>query len=282
MISHTKASDNLRNISYRYLHMATPFVFLLLLLIPGLFILGDAAAQQALKRPANTQDETGETKADFLFEKPGRFLGFRMGRFFPRAGSDLFDMVTRELTLEKSDLQAWDFGVEGGISLHERFDLVFGMETSKRTKNSEFRYYIDEQGMPITQTTIYSQTPLTVGIRFFLMPPGRQVGQYAWLPSRIVPYAGGGGGFLWYRFKQDGDFVDVTTLEIFSAELESTGCVPTIYLEGGAAIHLLKSTYLTLDLRYSWANDELEGDFVGFDPIDLRGLRLTAGVHWRF
>jgi hypothetical protein len=34
--------------------------------------------------------------------------------------------------------------------------------------------------------------------------------------------------------------------------------------------------------RYTWASDDLEGDFVGFDPIDLSGLRLSAGINFVF
>jgi len=100
------------------------------------------------------------------------------------------------------------------------------------------------------------------------------------LPYRAVHRWGR--GILWYTFKQNGDFVDVTTLEIFRARLESSGSVPTIYIGGGADVHILKSAYLTLNLRYSWARHEMDREFVGFDPIDLSGLRLTAGVNWQF
>lgn len=282
MISHTKELDNTGNISFRCLQKVLAFVFLLLFLHLGLSGRSEVAAKPVPSLLANAQSETGETKADFLFQRPRKFFGFRIGKFFPRADSGLFDMITRELTLEKSDFRAWDFGIDGGFSMHQRVDLVFSFDYSKRTKNSEFRDFIDEQGLPITQNTSYSQIPLIAGVKFLLVPQGRQVGQYAWLPSRIVPFVGSGGGILWYQFKQDGDFVDFTTLEIFPATLESSGWVPTVYLGGGADIHLFKSAYLTLDLRYSWANHELKRDFVGFDPIDLSGLRLTTGIYWHF
>jgi len=277
---HPKELD--RNISFLFLQKVLAFVFLLLFLHTGIVTGSEAAAEQVLGMPASIENETGDTKADFLFKKPKDFLGFRMGRFFPRADSDVFDMITRELTLEKSDFQAWDIGIDLGKNVHQKVDLIFSLDYSKQTKKSEFREFIDEQGLPITQATTYSQVPMTAGIRFLPMPRGRQVGEYAWLPSRIVPFVGLGVGILWYQFKQDGDFVDVATLEMFHAILESSDFVPTGYISGGADIHLLKSAYLTFDLRYSLANHELDQDFVGFDPIDLSGLRLTAGVHWHF
>jgi hypothetical protein len=282
MISHAKKSDNTGSMVFRSLKKAMPFAFLLLFLHPGLFAGSEAAAQQVLRPPSNSQEEIGEAKADFLFQKPSGFLGLRAGGFFPRTDSEIFNMITSELTLQKSDFRAWDVGVDAGFSLYERVDLVISLDDSKRSINSEFRDFIDEQGLPITQTTTYSQTLLTAGIKYLFVPRGREVGNYTWLPSRIVPFVSAGGGFLSYSFKQSGYFVDGTTLEIFPAALESSGTAPVIYLGGGADIYLYRSACLTLDLRYSWARHEMEGAFVGFDPIDLSGLRLTAGVLWRF
>jgi hypothetical protein len=97
-----------------------------------------------------------------------------------------------------------------------------------------------------------------------------------------VPYVGGGGGVLWYQFQQEGDFVDETTLEIFPAHLKSSGWTPTVYAGGGADIHVFKSAFLTLDLRYSWAKPDLGRDFVSFDAMNLSGLLVTAGLQWHF
>jgi hypothetical protein len=262
-----------RRIVVRYV----PAVLALVLLMAGpqLFAGSEGGAD-----PVSSQSQTG--KADFSFTAPKGFFGFRIGKFFPRADSDLYDMLTSELTLEKSDFQAWDFGVDGGASLHERFDLIVSLDYMQRTKASEFRDYVDQNGLPITQTTRIQQLPLTGGVKFLLIPRGRSVGQYAWLPSPIVPYITGGAGVLWYRLEQEGDFVDESTYEIFSAHLESSGWTPTAYAGGGADIHVFKKTFLTLDLRYVWAKPELDRDFVSFEPLDLSGLRVTAGLQFHF
>ena len=230
----------------------------------------------------NAQNNTDEMKADFLFQQPKKYLGFRVGAFFPDADSGLFNLVTTQLTLEKSDFRAWDFGADLGFNLYERIDLVFSLDYSRRTEDSEFRDYVDEDGLPITQSTTFSQTPLTVGINYFLLPRGRSVGDYSWLPSLIVPYVSGGVGTLWYEFRQSGDFVDFSTLDVFSATLKSSGNTSTAYLGCGTEINIFKSTYINLDFRYYWAHDDLSSDFVGFDPIALGGSRLTAGVRWHF
>ena len=76
--------------------------------------------------------------------------------------------------------------------------------------------------------------------------------------------------------------MDNATLEIFYAILKSSGWTEVVYLGGGADIYLKRRTYLTLDLRYSWASDALSEDFIGFDDINLSGLRLIAGIRWCF
>jgi hypothetical protein len=270
------------NTLIRCLQITVPAVLMVLLLHPALYAGSNAAANSPAAAATAASRQTGSQQADFLFGRPKGFFGFRIGRLFPRADSELFDMVTRELTLEKSDFQAMGFGIDGGASLHERVDLIFSFDYSKRTVDSEFRDYVDEQDLPITQTTVFKQLPLTGGVKFLLVPRGRQVGRYSYIPSRVVPFVGAGAGYLWYSFEQKGDFVDFDTLEIFPANLRSSGWTPTVYAGGGADINLSKGLFLTMDLRYYWADTRLERDFVGFDEIDLAGLRVSAGLHWHF
>ena len=272
MTYYFKKSEKKRNIFQHFLCTVFAFIFMLLFPYPLLPGISDV----------NAQDIGNETKADFLFQKPAKYIGFRIGMFSPEADSDLFNMVTEELTLEKKDFRAFDFGMELGFNIYERVDLVFNFDYSKKTNDSEFRDYVDDQGLPITQSTRFSQTPLTAGIKYLLLPRGRQISRFSWLPSPIVPYVSGGVGILWYEFRQNGDFVDYSTLDIFSATLDSSGETFTGYLGCGVDINIYRSTYINLDFRYSWADDDLDSDFVDFDPIELGGYRLTTGIQWLF
>jgi hypothetical protein len=47
---------------------------------------------------------------------------------------------------------------------------------------------------------------------------------------------------------------------------------------GGVDFNLVPRVFLTIEARYSWADAALREDFVGFEPIDLNGLRTTAGI----
>ena len=42
------------------------------------------------------QENPDEKKADFLFQKPRKYLGLRIGAFFPDTDSGIFDMITDE------------------------------------------------------------------------------------------------------------------------------------------------------------------------------------------
>ncbi len=40
--------------------------------------------------------------------------------------------------------------------------------------------------------------------------------------------------------------------------------------------------FANVEGRYVWANTLLSRDFVGFDNIDLNGLRITVGIEYLF
>ena len=162
--------------------------------------------------------------------------------------------------------------------LNERLSAVFGFEYSRADIQSEFRDYVDLDDLPITQETKLSEIPLTGSLKFYLIPQGKEISRYAWVPSSIAPFVGGGGGFVWYRFDQAGDFVDFDDLSIFPDRFQSEGGGATAHLFGGVEFKLIPRLFFTFEMRYSWADAELAGSFVGFDPIDLAGLRTSFGI----
>lgn len=274
MTYHSNKPECQNSISFNYLCTILVFIFMVLylcLLLPGV-------------SEVRAQENKDEMEADFLFQEPKKYLGFRIGIFSPEADSGLFDKITEELTLSKSDFRSWDFGIDFGFNVHKRIDLVFSLDFSEQTKRSEFRDWVDELDLPITQSTKFSQRPLTAGIKYLIIPRGRKIGQYAWLPSPIVPYVSGGAGILHYEFRQNGDFIrfDTDPPRIVSGSLGTSDSPFAWYLGGGTEIHIFKYTYFNLDFRYYWADDKLDSSFGGFDPIELGGYRLTAGIQWHF
>lgn len=222
------------------------------------------------------------SSSDFNPRKPKVFAGGHIGFNMPKAGSDIYDMVTSELTLEKSDFRALAFGGDFGVPVSSHFAIVAGFEYSKSTTISESRDFVESNGDPIEQTTEFSQFPVTITLRYYPGKTGESVGSYAWIPTRFNPYIGGGGGALNYEFSQSGRFVDKSTMNIFSTTLSSNGWTPTAHIAGGIDINLTPRIFVNGEARYSLARADLSKDFTGFEPIDLSGFRILGGVYFRF
>lgn len=209
-------------------------------------------------------------------------IGGHVGMTFPKAGSDLFDMVTRELTLEKSDFRAPAYGFDFGFTFRSRYALIVGFEYSTTSTDSESREFVEDNGQPIAQRTTFSQLPITATLRFYPRRIGETVGSYAWIPNRVLPYVAGGGGVVRYSFDQRGDFVDEQTLRIFRGVFRSTGFARTIHAAAGIDVGITTRIIATIEGRYSWGSKDLDPDFTGFEPIDLSGVRLNGGILYRF
>jgi len=218
----------------------------------------------------------------FSLGMPNGFIGGHVGLNVPSAGSDVFTMVTRELTLDKADFRSPAFGFDIGAVFKSRYALVFSLEYSNASPESESRGFVEEDGSPIIQSTRLSQLPITATFRFYPRTIGETVGSYAWIPSRFLPYLAGGGGAVHFRFNQRGDFVDSQTLQIFPAHFRSGGFGATLHAAAGVDLGISTRFFANVEMRYSWAHADMTEGFDQFQPIDLSGLRLNGGLFFRF
>src|SRR4051812_21174978 len=158
----------------------------------------------ALASPALAQNP------DFLFGKPKAAIAFRSGWFFAHAGSDLYTFVQDQLTVDRKDFNAPAMIFEVDVPVTARLNAVAGFEYSGSSTNSEYRHFVDNNRLPITQTTELREMNLSYGMKLALTPPGREISPHAWIPASATPYVGAGAGAMWYKFHQAGDFVDFT------------------------------------------------------------------------
>ena len=249
-------------------------------MLPATMANAVASPQESTGRATPQQPPIADP--DFLFGRPGGSIGVRGQWHLQRADSEIFDFAAGLLTLEKNDFNAPGIGVDIGVPIASRLDALVGLEFTRATAASEVRDFVDTNDLPIEQTTSLTQFALSGGLELAMLPRGREIGQYAWISAPVVPYIGAGGGVLWHRFEQQGDFVDFVDFSIFTEHLVSSGWTPSAHVFGGVDVKLTSRVYLSTEARYLWAQKAMSQDFIGFDDIDLTGLRVTGGVQFLF
>jgi outer membrane protein W len=218
----------------------------------------------------------------FLFGRPDASLVIRGGLTMPNAGSDVFAQTMRDLTLGKGSFQAPSLGADLLMHVSDRYDLTVGVDYSGSDTKSEFRNWVDNLNKPIEQYTQLTRVPVTLSIKYYLVPNGRTIGRLAWVPTTFTPYVGAGAGWMWYQFRQNGDFIDLTTKNVFHDTYNSDGWTSTAHLFGGFDYSLSPRYALSTEVRYTAASATLGPDYSGFGRIDLSGIATTVGVHVRF
>lgn len=233
--------------------------------------------------PAAAVAQAPRSSPDFLFGAPRGSVSIRWSWDIHHARSDWFDFVRQQLTLERGDFVTRGIAGDVNVAVTPRLDVVGSAEYTRRESFSEYRDLVDNNRQPITQTTRLRQATFTGGVRYLLTDRGRSVSSLAFLPRRLVPYAGGGGGVLYYSLLQFGDFVDVADFDVFADRFPSKSWTPVVYVNGGLDYRFAQRWGATLDVRNQWASADLdERVFTGFEPLDLSGVRVSAGLHVLF
>jgi len=216
--------------------------------------------------------------SDFMLGRPKGFLSLDGGFLFAAAGSDLYDFVTEQLTIDKKNFNTPVFGGRFGVAISPRFEVGVLYENAKSQTASEYREFIDNAGLPITQTTMRQDHQIAATVRWSLVPSGRRISRFAWIPRTVTPFVGAGAGAIKYKFEQYGSFVDFQTLRVFNDTFRSEGWAPSVHVLAGTDLRLYRRFYLTGEARYTWSSAPLSADFVDFEPIDLAGARLGASL----
>lgn len=245
-----------------------------------LLTVGGLARAEAQDRPAPIRLPPADP--DFLFEPPGGSVGIRGGWFARRAESDWYTFVGDQLTIEEGAFSGPAFGLDVAVAVAPRVEVVVGLDFSQRAVESEYRDFVDNNRLPISQRTELRGVNLGGSLRVALTERGRQVGRFAWVPRTVVPYLGVGGGVTWFELKQLGDFVDFQDLSVFTDAFEATGWTPSAQVFGGTDVALHRRLLLTFDARYQWVSGELGSDWIGFEPLDLSGLQVSTGIRIPF
>lgn len=229
---------------------------------------------------ASAQETAGR---GFLFGAPSGSFSIRGGYSGANAGSDVFAFVTNELTLRRGDFGAFSIGGDVSVAISPRFDIVVSADAGGMTRKSEFREWEDNSGNPIEQETGFSRQTFSVSGKFYLRPSGRSLGRFAWVPAQYAPWMSAGLGRTLYNFNQTGDFVDFDRNNaVFGDTFKSSQWATTAQLGAGVDWNLTQRFALTTQAKYLFGKADLTYDYAGFDPIDLSGIGLSAGLTVRF
>ena len=219
---------------------------------------------------------------DFLFGPPVAQLTVRTGPVLHRASGDLYDFFTSELTIDRRDFRAISFGAELSFIADERLDIVLGISYAEMQSGSEFRDWVDNEDLPIEQTTVLSTMPLTASVRFYPLTRGEAISRLAWAPARFTPYIGGGIGMTWYDLRQHGDFIQMSDLSVFPEDYEADGTGKTVHALIGADYWVSGRFGINLDARYTYGSAGLGGDFYDWKTLDVSGLQAGVGLTMRW
>ena len=245
----------------------------LALVVLSLAVAAPAGAQNRLPPP------NPRPAPDFFFSEPGGSVAVRGSWLFARAGSDWYDFVTNQLTVDATDFNGPGVGFDLGFAINPRLEAQFGLDFSNSQVTSEYRDFVDNNRLPITQQTRLRELNLSGNVKVALTERGREISRFAWVPRSIVPYAGAGGGMLWFDVNQTGDFVDFVDFSVFSDVFRARGWTPSAQVFGGVDVRVFRRLFATVDGRYLWAAGELGREWIDFDPIDLAGFRVSAGLN---
>src|SRR4051812_19147903 len=241
------------------------------------FLVGLLSACLAV--PLHAQSGSGD---GYLFHEPSVRLNVRAGFSHANAGSDLFTDLTDQFILSRGDFSGVAIGGEAGYQVTPRLELSVSADYSGRRKSSEYRHLEGTDNLPIAQTLRFERAPIMANVRLSLLPRGRQIGRLAWIPSRVVPWIGGGVGAVWYRLNQTGDFVNTQTNVIAYDELESQGTTIGANAMAGLDIGLTPRVALAADVRSIWARASLDPkSYGGYEKLDLSGVSATLGLTFR-
>lgn len=264
-------------------------------LTTGLLVAGllasphQAVSQDSMEALGPAPSEAPRADRDFFFQRPYFTISLRGGAFMPRARGQFYDSTFERFTVDRGDLNTFTGGADLGLWVGNHVEVFGSIDLASVTQDSEYRDWVEESELgeePITQTTRILYGPaVSVGLKGFPLGRGERISQFIWVPADWSPYLSAGVGALGYEVEQWGDWVvesGADTGLIFNDEFNHDDLTVMSFVGAGLEVTLRPRLGFVIDTRYIMGEDRLRGDYREFDrPLDLSGLRVTAGLSFR-
>lgn len=229
-------------------------------------------------------------------------ISFRVGYFFPSAGSDLWDIEFENMDFSKSNYIGSSFSFAYEYFLSRQLSLMLCVDGYNRQKvgaymdfvgyqdfDGDWAYPNDFEGDYVpTHVFSVSNTPIQISLKF--TPTGRR--------GKIIPYVGGGAGLYVWSVKLQGDIVDfsdpwidtdfdVEIYPIYSVDArEDSKFSIGFHAFGGLMFPIANRISVEGEFKYNfvtanWSEDLYFG-FQGFESFDLSGFQISVGINYWF
>jgi hypothetical protein len=203
-------------------------------------------------------------------------FNFSLGVFTPRGedarvAGDVLNANRSFLFFEIDDFTSASIGAEWLVPLGEYFEAGAGIGFSRRTVDSVYTDFTEDNGLEVAQELRLRLVPIALTVR--ALPLGQR--------NALQPYIGAGLGVINWRYSESGDFIDFNNnLEIFRASYVATGTATGPIVLGGVRFGG-ESLSVGGEIRYHSADGDLSSDFAG-SRIDLGGwtYNFTFGVRF--
>lgn len=195
-------------------------------------------------------------------------IRLKLGKSSPSQESDLWDINRQNLYLEKKDFEGSYLSLEWEVFVERNLSFSLEVGTYSRELTTSYRDWEYEDGSPIYQDLSLSIVPIEASLKIY--PGGAH--------RPIAPYFGGGLGIYFWRYVQEGDFIDFTTWDVFSGSYETNTSGIGANIRGGISWRINRSIGFFGEAKYTFLKDDLSSDFQGFEKFDLSGLHLLVGI----
>ncbi len=211
-----------------------------------------------------------------------RAVQIRLGGFFPEGGGEFWDGNEETFTLDISDFDDFILGFSYVYGFSNNLEFGVNIDFYDSTVLSQYADFVDESGFPILHDTELAIAPLTLDVRF--IPGGRYRIRGHRQVLKPVFYIGGGIGVSFYEYEEIGDFLDFTfdPAVVTPGRFKEDGQSFQTHALAGVELPVGEDFSLMFESRYTWADDDLGGDFAGLGGIELGGPAAYAGLSFRF
>jgi hypothetical protein len=199
-------------------------------------------------------------------------IAFRLGRFAPNPEGELWRDNADTFELELADLNSISGGVEFALELNEFLDFTVGVDGYSRTVFTRYRDFVRDDGSEIEQELRLSVAPVTAGMRF--LPAGKF--------RALIPYVAGGVGLYPYEYREEGEFIDFQTFDIFGGTFIDRGLGTGLYAAFGLEVPVARRLTVFGEFRRHWVWAQHKEDFSDFGDFRLNLRQIQFGVNLRF